>query len=88
MVAQPDAAAAAANAPLVEQDALGAAIHKGSALVVAGATRQTKRKKDEGPLSGSGSPHLSGRQLWPRMSAVPALFIGEGGHRAQIVPAV
>ena len=42
----------------------------------------------EGPLSGSGSPHLSGRQHRPRVGAVPAPFIGEGGRRAQLVLAV
>jgi hypothetical protein len=57
-------------------------------LVVAGATRKTERQKDEGPFSGSGSPHLSGRQHRPRVGAVPALIIGEGGRRAQLVPAV
>ena len=88
VLADPDAAAAAADVPLVEQIAFGAAIHQGGALVVAGATRKTERQKDEGPFSGSGSPHLSGRQHRPRVGAVPAHLDGEGGRRAQLVPAV
>jgi len=61
VLAYPDTAAAAANVPFLEKLALGAAIHQCGALVVAGATRKTERQQDEGPFSGSGSPHLSGR---------------------------
>mmetsp|Transcript_26501 Transcript_26501/g.70672 ORF Transcript_26501/g.70672 Transcript_26501/m.70672 type:complete len:211 (-) Transcript_26501:60-692(-) len=86
VAAEPHAAATTAGLAVVETFAFRAAGHQAN-VVVAGAARQAERQQKEGPLCGSGSPHLLLGQDRLGVGAVSAHFYGEGGGRTHLVPA-